>query len=141
MVGFGLAGHFREVVVAQRKLSREREICGNVVFAVLQLHSVRRSPQPSRVIVWRVAAGGWILCRRKACTVYAGEGTEVIVEAVILLNDDHNMLNWIVRLHALSESTRPVPMQSSILGNGIGEPRLTRYNRVSFHLVHTRYRA
>jgi hypothetical protein len=29
---------------------------------------------------------------------------------VILLNDDHNMLNWIVRLHALFESIRPVPM-------------------------------
>jgi hypothetical protein len=69
--------------------------------------------------VWRVAAGGWILRRRKACTVYAGEGTEVIVEAVILLNDDHNVLNWIVRLHALLESTRSVPMQSSVLGNGM----------------------
>jgi hypothetical protein len=56
------------------------------------------------VIVWRVAAGGWILRRRKACTVYAGELTEVIVEAVILLNDDHNMLNWIVRLHAGSDA-------------------------------------
>jgi len=52
---------------------------------------------------------------RKACTVYAGEGTEVIVEAVILLNDDHNMLNWIERLHALLEFTRLVPIEFSIL--------------------------
>src|SRR5580700_2178700 len=115
MVGFGLAGHFREVIVAQRKLPREREICRNVVFTVLQFHRARRALQPCCVIVWRVAASGWILRQRKACTVYAGEGTEVIVEAVILLNDDHNMLNWIVRLHALLESTRLVPMESSIL--------------------------
>ena len=110
MVGFGLAGHFREVVVTQRKLSREREICGNVVFAVLQLHRVRRPLQPCRVIVWWVAASGRVLRRRKFCTVYTGERTEVIVEAVVLFNDDHNMLDWIVRLHRHLESSRPIPM-------------------------------
>ena len=83
---------------------------------------MRRPLQPCRVIVWWVAAGGRVVRRRKFCTVYTGEGTEVIVEAVILLNDDHYMLNRIVRLHALLESTRPVPMQSSILGNGMWGP-------------------
>src|ERR1700686_206948 len=108
MVGFGLAGHFREVVVTQRKFSRERKICGNVLFAVLQFRRVRRALQPCHVIVWWVATSGRVLCRRKFCAVCAGERAKVIVEAVVLLNDDYNMLDWIVRLHALSESPRPV---------------------------------
>ena len=88
-------------------------------FAVLQLHRAGRPLQPCRVIVWWVAADGRVLRRGLFCPVCAGEGTEVIVEAVVFLNDDHNMLDWIVRLHALLESTRPVPMQSSISGNGM----------------------
>jgi hypothetical protein len=51
--------------------------------------------------VWWVAAGGRVLRWRKFCTLYAGEGAKVIVEAVVLLNDDHNMLDWIVWSHVL----------------------------------------
>ena len=105
MVGFGLAGHFREVVVTQRKFSREREIGGNVLFAVLQLHCVCRPLQPCRVIVRWVASDGRVLRRRKVCTVYTGDGTKVIVEAVVLLNDDHDTFDWIVRLHGFFKTS------------------------------------
>jgi hypothetical protein len=58
VVGFGLAGYFREVVVTQRKLIRKREITGDVLFAVLQFDGVRRPLQPRLVIVKRIAPGG-----------------------------------------------------------------------------------
>jgi hypothetical protein len=71
------------------------------LFAVLQLDRVRHPLQPCQVIVW------WVLRRRNFCAVYAGEGTKVIVEAVVLLNDEHNMLDWIVRLLDWNQSGRP----------------------------------
>jgi hypothetical protein len=66
------------------------------------------------MIVWRIAAGGRVLRRRKTCAVCARERSEIIVEAVVLLNNDYDMLDWIVRLHALSQVFPTAPMQSSI---------------------------
>jgi hypothetical protein len=63
---------------------------------------VRCALQPCRMIVRRIAAGGRVLGRRKTCAVRARERSEIIVEAVVLFNDDHDMLGWIVRLYALS---------------------------------------
>src|SRR5665811_1930729 len=103
MVGFRLAGYFCEVVVTQRELFREREITGDVLFAVLQFHGVRSPLKPCLVIVGWIAACGRVLRGRKYRSVYAGVRAKVIVKAMVFFDDDDDMLNWIVWLHTLSE--------------------------------------
>jgi len=117
MVGFGLAGHFREIVVAKRELSCKRKIGGNVLFAVLLLHRVRPALQPRRVIMPWVAANRRVLRCRNLCAICAGKGAKIIVKAVVFLNDNHHVVDWIVRFHELLDT--PMDSRPSIVSSMI----------------------
>ena len=62
--------------------------------------SPRASPAPAmpddRVVGHRRRVG---LAQAEVAHRLTGEGTKVIVEAVVLFNDDHNMLDWILGFH------------------------------------------
>src|SRR5262249_48682295 len=94
------------MVVAEGELFRKREVIRNVLFAVLLLHCICRPPQPRAMIVSRVAPGGWVLRRGEVCPVRARKTPEVVVKAVVFLNDDHDVCDGIVRLHGLFEDLR-----------------------------------
>ncbi len=55
--------------------------------------------EPGGVIVWRVAAGGRILRVRQGDAVDSGKRAEVIVKGVVFLNNDDDVIDWIVRFH------------------------------------------
>src|SRR6266404_4562431 len=89
-------------------------------FSLYCSFTARVAPlQPCHVIVSWIATRWRVLCRWKFCAVCAGKRAKVIVEAVVLLNDDYNMLDWIVRLHARSECL-PGPMQSTTWAWDVG---------------------
>src|ERR1700730_18330237 len=101
MVRLRLARPLRVVVGAQCKLPRIRKVRRYIRFFILRLHRLRRPLQPRRVIVPWVASRPGILRRRQNASIHSGERPEVIVEAVILLDDDHHVLNRILRFHDL----------------------------------------
>src|SRR5215469_14389021 len=56
--------------------------------------------EPSGVIMSWVSARGWVFCGRQFHPVCSRKSTKVVVEGVILFDDDHNVLDGIVWLHA-----------------------------------------
>ena len=98
VVGRRGPGYVGEVVVTERELAGVAPVVRDV--RLLELHARRRGVpgEPRRVPVIgilrrRVGAA----CHRGA--VPAGEGPEVVVVAVVLLDDDHDMLDRAGRCH------------------------------------------
>src|SRR5262249_33129219 len=115
------------MVVAEGELFRKREVIRNVLFAVLLLHCVCRPPQPRAMIVSRVAPGGWVLRRGEVCPVRARKTPEVVVKAVVFLNDDYDVCDGIVRLHGLFEDLCKTRL-SDLDRQAVSPGRLSRYH-------------
>src|SRR5260370_17027490 len=95
---------------------------GNVFFAVLLLRRARRPPQPRRVIMRWIPAGWRVLRCRKVCAICAGERSEIIVKGMVFLNDDHHVVDGIVRFHGLLRTSDGFPNQYCALPEPIVAP-------------------
>src|ERR1700674_1537142 len=125
MVRLRLARPPPAIVVAQGKLLRIRKVRRYIRLPVLQFHRLRRPLQPGHVIMPRVASRWRILRRRQYASIHSRKRPEVIIKAVILLDDDHHVLNRILRFHG------PLLLQFSHFSPGISPPS---YNFVNIPL-------
>ena len=78
-------------IPAYFSFARQFTLCDNYFTEVAS------QSEPNHLML--IAAGGRVLRRRKGCTIHARKGAKVIIEAMIFLDDDDDMLDWIVRLH------------------------------------------
>ena len=82
-----------EILVAEREFSSIGKVGWYVGLDELLADRSRLAGQPGTVtMVWVVK--GWIRRPRHTHPVSSGEGAEVIVEAVILFDDDHHVVDF-----------------------------------------------
>ncbi len=93
MIGFRLARHVREIVITQRVLLRVGPIGRNIGLRVLQSDSALGAVpvEPRVMVVGRVMDG--IARVRERGAIRAGERPKVVIEGVVLLHNNHNMLD------------------------------------------------
>ena|SRR2546425_451539 len=93
MVGRGRTGYIREIVIAQCKFPCVGKVRGDVLRDELLAHRRALTCQPGIMAVIR------ILRRRVRRPwhhhpVGSGKSAEVIIEAMVLFDDEHDVLDW-----------------------------------------------